>query len=89
MDVITYTDARGSLKDVMDRAIHDREPVVITRRRGEAAVLISLEEYNSIQETLHLLRSPRNAQRLMDSIARLEAGEGEEHDLVHPETDRR
>lgn len=85
MDVITYTDARNSLKDVMDRAIHDRDPVIITRRKGEAAVLMSLEDYNSIAETLHLLRSPANARRLMESIARLEAGEGEVHDLIRPE----
>lgn len=84
MDVITYTDARASLKDVMDRAIHDREPVVITRRRGEAAVMISLEDYNSIQETLYLLRSPRNAERLRASIAELRAGQGVERDLIRP-----
>ncbi|KRW94366.1 type II toxin-antitoxin system Phd/YefM family antitoxin [Paracoccus sp. MKU1] len=85
MDVITYTDARNSFKDVLDRAINDRDPVIITRKKREAAVVMSLEDYNSIQETLHLLRSPNNARRLMESIARLEAGEGEEHALIQPE----
>ena len=82
MDVITYTDARNTLKDVMDRAINDRENVVITRRHGEAAVLMSLDEFNAIQETLHLLSSPRNAARLLASVARLDAGQGDEHDLL-------
>lgn len=76
MDVMTYTDARGELKAVMDRAIHDREPVVITRKNREAAVMISLDDYNAMIETLHLLRSPENARRLRRSIDQLEAGAG-------------
>lgn len=81
MNVITYTDAREELKSVMDRAIHDREPVVITRKNREAAVLISLDEYNAMVETLHLLRSPENARRLRRSIDQLEAGKGTERDV--------
>lgn len=76
MNVITYTDARASLKEVMDRVIHDREEIVVTRRNREAVVILSLEDYNAIQETLHLLRSPENARRLQRSIAQLDAGEG-------------
>ena len=81
MDVLTYTDARASLKDVMDRVIHDRVEVVVTRKKREAVVMISLDEYNAIQETLHLqksLRTPaafrhpsRNWMRAMASSARL------------------
>lgn len=81
MDVMTYTDARNELKSAMDRAIHDREPVVITRKNREAAVMISLDEYNSMVETLHLLRSPENARRLRRSIDQLEAGNGTEREL--------
>lgn len=81
MDVMTYTDARGELKAVMDRAIHDRAPVVITRKNREAAVMISLDEYNAMVETLQLLRSPENARRLRRSIDQLEAGKGAERKL--------
>ncbi|REC57918.1 type II toxin-antitoxin system prevent-host-death family antitoxin [Rhodosalinus sediminis] len=81
MDVVTYTDARASLKDVMDRIIHDRVEVVVTRKNREAVVMISLDEYNAIQETLHLLKSPENARRLRTSIAQLDAGEGAERDI--------
>lgn len=82
MDVMTYTDARASLKDVMDRVIHDRSEVVVTRKRSEAVVIISLDEYNAIQETLHLLRSPENARRLRRSIAQLDAGAGVARELA-------
>ncbi|MBD3625652.1 MAG: type II toxin-antitoxin system prevent-host-death family antitoxin [Rhodobacteraceae bacterium] len=81
MDVITYTDARASLKDVMDRVIHDRVEVVVTRKKREAVVMISLDEYNAIQETLHLQKSPENARRLQASIAQLNAGTGTERDI--------
>lgn len=81
MDVISYTDARASLKDVMDCAIHDRVEVVITRKKCEAVVMISLDEYNAIQETLHLLKSPENTRRLRRSIAQLVAGEGTEREI--------
>ncbi len=81
MDVMTYTDARASLKDVMDRVIHDRVEVVVTRKKREAVVMISLDEYNAIQETLHLQKSPENARRLHASIAELDAGKGTERDI--------
>ncbi|MGR3384050.1 type II toxin-antitoxin system Phd/YefM family antitoxin [Roseovarius indicus] len=81
MDVMTYTDARASLKDVMERVIHDRVEVVVTRKNREAVVMISLDEYNAIQETLHLQKSPENARRLQSSIAQLNAGQGTERDI--------
>lgn len=80
MDVMTYTDARASLKDVMDRVIHDHVEVVVTRKNREAVVMISLDEYNAIQETLHLQKSPENARRLQSSISQLDAGHGTERD---------
>jgi antitoxin YefM len=81
MDVMTYTDARSSLKDVMDRVIHDRVEVVVTRKKREAVVIMSLDEFNAIQETLHLQKSPENARRLQASIAQLNAGKGTERDI--------
>ena len=76
MDVMTYTDARASLKDVMDRVIHDRVEVVVTRKKREAVVVMSLDEYNAIQETLHLQKSPANVRRLQAAIVQLDAGKG-------------
>ena len=84
MTVITYTDARANLKDVMDRAIDDHEEVVITRRKGEAVVVVSLEDWSAINETLHLLSTPSNAERLRRSIAELDAGNGAERELIEP-----
>jgi antitoxin YefM len=82
MDVITYTDARARLKDVMDRVIHDKVEVVVTRKNREAVVMMSLDEYNAIQETLHLQKSPANARRLQAAIAQLDAGAGMERDIA-------
>lgn len=81
MDVVTYTDARASLKDVMDRVIYDHVEVVVTRKKREAIVMISLDEYNAIQETLHLQKSPENVRRLQSAIAQLNAGQGIERDI--------
>lgn len=82
MDVITYSDARAQLKSVMDRAIADKEEVIVTRKRGEAVVVISLETWNAITETLHLLSSPRNAERLRSAIQELDTGNAQERELL-------
>lgn len=82
MDVITYSDARAQLKSVMDRAIADKEEVIVTRKRGEAVVVISLETWNAITETLHLLSSPRNAERLRSAIQELDTGNAQERALL-------
>lgn len=84
MSVMTYTDARANFKDVMDRAINDHEEVVVTRRKGEAVVVLSLEDWSAINETLYLLSSPANARKLRESIAELDAGKGVERDLIEP-----
>ena len=84
MDVLTYSDTRAALKAVMDRVVEDRTPIVVTRRRGESVVMISLADWNAMEETLHLLSSPRNAERLREGIAELEAGGGVEHELIEP-----
>ena len=82
MDVMNYSDARAQFKGVMDRAINDKQEVVVTRKKGEAVVVVSLEAWNSINETLHLLSSPRNAARLRSSIAQLDAIDGDERELI-------
>ncbi|MEZ5743830.1 MAG: type II toxin-antitoxin system prevent-host-death family antitoxin [Sphingomonadaceae bacterium] len=81
MDVVTYSDARKNLKAVMDRVVNDCDHTVITRQGGEPVVMLSLSEWNSIQETAHLLSSPKNAARLAEGIAQLEAGDVVEVDL--------
>ena len=81
MDVVTYSDARKNFKAIMDRVVDNSDFTVITRQRGRPVVMISLDEWNSIQETNHLLSSPKNAARLRESIAQLDAGEGIEVDF--------
>jgi antitoxin YefM len=73
----SYTDARDHLASLMDRATDDHEVVVIERRGKKPVVLVAEEEWSSLEETAHLLRSPRNAERLLRSIERAQRGEGE------------
>lgn len=82
MDVVTYSDARKNLKNLMDRVVADRDHTIVTRQNGEAVVMVSLAEWNSIMETAHLLSSPRNASRLASAIAQLDADKGEPRKLI-------
>jgi antitoxin YefM len=84
MQAISYSEARENLKSVIDRVVADHAPIAITRQRGEGAVLVSESDWASIEETLYLLRSPANAERLLEAVRGLEAGEGEEHELIEP-----
>lgn len=84
MTSFSFSETRANLKAVMDKVVADRAPIAITRQRGEGVVMISQSEWDSIEETLYLLRSPRNAERLLEAIRGLEAGEGEEHELIEP-----
>src|ERR1022692_2839607 len=72
MKAITYTAARESLAATMDRVCEDSDPVIITRNRDQAVVMMSLEDYDALQETAYLLRSPANARRLLESIRDLD-----------------
>ncbi len=82
MRVTSYSDLRRNLSAALDRVAEDREPLIITRDRGKAtAVLMSLEDYAAFEETRHLLASPANAKRLLDSIAELDGGGGVEKTL--------
>lgn len=82
MDAITYTAARARLAETMDRVCEDHEPIIITRNSQQAVVMLSLEDYKALEETAYLLRSPRNARRLLEAIAELEEGKGQERGLV-------
>jgi antitoxin YefM len=73
MRAITYTEARNNLASELDRVNADYDVTIITRQKAEAGVLMSLKEYESLMETAHLLRSPKNAMRLMKSIENIEA----------------
>jgi antitoxin YefM len=84
MDVLTYSDTRARLKEVMDRVVADRSAVVVTRKRGESVVMVSLADWNAMEETLHLLSNPTNAGRLAEAIGELDAGKGAERDLIEP-----
>ncbi len=82
MEIINYSEARQNFKAVLDRVKNDQDCTVITRGGVEDAVIMSKSHYDSIMETLYLVRAPANAQYLMDAIARDKAGEYEQHDLI-------
>jgi antitoxin YefM len=84
MEILSSSEARATFKAVMDRVVADKAPIAIARQRGEGVVMISQSEWDSIEETLYLLSSPANAQRLLESIAELDAGKGVERELITP-----
>jgi len=82
MNAISYTNARSNLAKTMEKVCEDHAPVIITRRNADAVVMISLDDYEALEETAYLLRSPKNARRLLESIAELESGGGTERKLT-------
>ena len=74
MDVLSYTHVRQNLKRVMDEVCEKKTPIIIRRQNASSVVVMPLDEYNAMEETLHLLRSSRNTQRLLRSIANAESG---------------
>jgi len=84
MNVLSYSDTRANLKDVMDRVVEDHTPVVVTRQKGESVVMVSLADWNAMEETARLLSSPKNAERLTEAVAQLEAGRGVPRELLEP-----
>ncbi len=81
MDAISYTAARANLATTMQKVCNDHAPVIITRKSEAPVVMISLEDYEAMQETTYLLRSPANARRLLESISELDSGNGQEREL--------
>ena len=82
MNVVSFSQARNSLKAVLDAVIDDADCTIITRRDAEDAVVMSLQHYNSLMETVHLLRSPANAAHLAKSIKQYQQGQLVERELV-------
>ena len=82
MKAITYTSARENLAATMDKVCEDRDPVIITRKREQAVVMMSLDDYEALEETAYLLRSPKNTRRLIEAVAELENGKGLERELL-------
>ena len=81
MTVISYTAARSKLARTMTKVCEDHDPVIITRQNSESVVMLSLEDYEALCETNYLLRTPKNAKRLLDSVEELSAGKGLEREL--------
>lgn len=85
MDAISYTTARSNLAKTMEKVCENHAPLIITRRQSDSVVMMSLAEYESLQETAYLLRSPENARRLANAVDELEHGGGSEHTLKDAE----
>jgi antitoxin YefM len=81
MDAITYSAARANLASTMDRVCNDHEALIITRNGQQSVVMLSLEDFQALEETAYLLRSPANAKRLLSATAQLNAGKGTEREL--------
>lgn len=82
MDAKSYSAARKDLAKTMEKVCDDHSPVIITRKNARAVVMMSLEDYNAIEETAYLLRSPANAERLRQSIKQAEDGKLIKHGLI-------
>ena len=81
MDTITYSAARANLASTMDRVCNDHEALIITRNGDQSVVMLSLADFQAMEETAYLLRNPANAKRLMSAVAQLGAGKGIEREL--------
>ncbi len=81
MRAITYTAARENLASTIDQVCNDRNPVIITRKRSQSVVMMSLSDYDALEETAYLLRSPANAKRLVSALENLEKGKTKERQI--------
>jgi len=84
MESLSVSEARANLKAVMDRVVADRVAIAIRRPRGQSVVMVSQEEWDGMAETLYLLKSPKNAERLLEAIGGLERNDGVERELIQP-----
>ena len=82
MRTISFSESRANYARTLDSVVDDREEVVVTRSGRESVVIVSLDEYQSLQESAYLLRNPANASRILRSIERLESGDGVERPLA-------
>jgi antitoxin YefM len=82
MEAITYTNARQNLAKTMEKVCQDHSPVIITRKKNDSVVMMSLEDFKALEETAYLLRSPKNMRRLIESISQLANENGTERVLI-------
>jgi antitoxin YefM len=82
MNAITYSHARENLARTISEVCLSHDPVIITKKGKDSVIMMSLEDYESMKETTYLLRSPKNARRLLESIQQLEEGRGVERELA-------
>jgi antitoxin YefM len=84
MDAVTVTHATQNLNQLIEQVIYNVEPTIICNDNGKRALLMSLDEFNSWQETLYLLSNPANAEHLLESIAQAKMGKTQERELIEP-----
>ena len=82
MEATTYTAVRQNLAKTMEKVCKDHSPVIVTRKKNESVVIMSLEDYEALEETAYLLRSPKNTRRLIESIAQLQEAKVTERGLI-------
>jgi antitoxin YefM len=82
MEITTYTSFRQHLKSFLDKVLTEHSPLFVTRAKGEDIVVLSKSDYESMQETFYLLKSPKNATRLLEGIQEFQRGQGEERNLI-------
>ena len=82
MEAVSYSHTRQHLADIMNKVTEDRAPILITRQNGNPVVMMSLQDFNALEETAYLLRSPKNAKRLTASIEQLVTGGGTQRELA-------
>jgi len=87
MDAFTYSYTRQNLADVMKKVNDDHAPVIVTSQRGKPVVIMSLDDYNALEETAYLTRSPENARRLAEAVLRARLGEVTERQLIEPKAE--
>lgn len=81
MHVVSFSELRKDMKHIMDRVQDRHEPTIITRKQG-SMVMMSLEDYNALEETAYILSNPNNAKHVLSSLAELREGKGKERDLI-------
>ncbi|MBA2650000.1 MAG: type II toxin-antitoxin system prevent-host-death family antitoxin [Legionella sp.] len=82
MDILSYSALRNNLASTLDKVNEDHVSILITRQNGKPAVLMSLEDFKSYEETAYLMASPKNAERLSRAIAEVESGKTKEHGII-------
>ena len=84
MEIVNYTEARAHLKEIMDRTYEDSTPIIITRQRGtKPVVMMSLDSYNSMEETMYLLRNPANSKFLREAVHAVRKRSYKKHKLLN------